>query len=79
MLPPPPLAVTHFESRIVLPASFGLRPSIQGCGAAGATPLSRAMDELFEEWDTDGDKKITKNELERGLINLGLYLSAVCA
>ncbi len=84
MLPLPHLVTTHFESRPTFPVSSGLFRSIQGCGggaaaaaAAGATPLSLAMDELFEEWDTDGNKQITKNELRRGLIKLGVYLSAV--
>ena len=35
------------------------------------------MDDLFGEWDTDGDNKITKDELSRGLANLGVFLSSV--
>ncbi|CBN79536.1 similar to PLCeta2 [Ectocarpus siliculosus] len=34
------------------------------------------MDELFEEWDKDGNNLITREELTRGLNKLGVYLSA---
>ncbi|CAN0298684.1 unnamed protein product [Ectocarpus sp. 12 AP-2014] len=37
------------------------------------------MDELFEEWDKDGNKLISREELTRGLNKLGVYLSATQA
>ncbi|CAB1098433.1 unnamed protein product [Ectocarpus sp. CCAP 1310/34] len=47
-----------------------------GGGATGARLLSRVIDELFEEWDKDGNNLITREELTRGLNKLGIYLSA---
>ncbi|CAM9675843.1 unnamed protein product, partial [Ectocarpus sp. 8 AP-2014] len=47
-----------------------------GAGATGARLLSLVMDEVFEEWDKDGNNLITREELTRGLNKLGVYLSA---
>eukprot|EP00752_Nemacystus_decipiens_P003659 g3373.t1 len=49
-----------------------------GCDGEGRpSALSRAIDDLFGEWDTDGDNNITKDELSRGLANHGVYLSSI--
>ncbi|CAM9222132.1 unnamed protein product [Pylaiella littoralis] len=48
-----------------------------GVDGVRASPLSRAMEDLFGEWDTNGDGKITRQELARGLSNIGVYLSSL--
>ncbi|CAN0136988.1 unnamed protein product, partial [Ectocarpus fasciculatus] len=50
-----------------------------GAGVTGARLLSLVMDDLFKEWDKDGNKLITRDELTRGLNKLGIYLSAIQA